>query len=126
MRRYGTPWRSWTSPTFSLQSSSRRRENRAVALAFERVFGRDLLQQTRLVSAERRRHSVAVHRARPLDAEDRVMEHRMSLAEIGIQRRQRRQFAADGVVGQRLTGQILAPGDDVGAGHINNRRHPST
>jgi hypothetical protein len=91
MRRYGTPWlldvpdcqrAEFLAPDGVIEQG---RQDGAVTLAFERVFGRGLQELPGLVVAERRRHAVAVHRARPLDAQHGVMQHRMFFAEIGIE-----------------------------------------
>jgi hypothetical protein len=46
------------------------------------------------------------------------MQHGMAVAEIIIERRQGREFAPDGVVGQPLPVQMIAPGEDVRPGHL--------
>jgi hypothetical protein len=46
------------------------------------------------------------------------MQHRMTVAQVGIERRQRREFTPDGVVGEALLCELLPPGDDVGAGRV--------
>ena len=46
------------------------------------------------------------------------MQHRVTVAEIGVERGQRGELAPDGVVGQLLLHEVLAPGDDVDARHV--------
>ena len=43
----------------------------------------------------------------------------MAVAEIIIERRQGREFALDGVVGQPLPVQMIAPGEDMRSGHLS-------
>ena len=62
------------------------REDRAVALALDRVGLGRVEQLAGLVIAERRRLAFAALRPRPLDAFDRVVGHGVSLAEIFEQR----------------------------------------
>ena len=46
------------------------------------------------------------------------MQHDMAVAEIIIERRQGREFAPDGVVGQAPALQVVAPGEDMRPGHL--------
>jgi hypothetical protein len=46
------------------------------------------------------------------------MQHRVSLAEIGVERGQRRQLAPDGVVGKLLRDELLPPCNHMGAGNF--------
>jgi hypothetical protein len=57
-----------------------RRRDGPVALALQGGRRRGLQEQPRLVVAERRRHPLAVQRARPLDPQDGVMEHGVAVA----------------------------------------------
>jgi hypothetical protein len=98
-----------------------RRQDRPVALPFQGICWWNLEEHPRLVIAERRRHALAVHRARPLHPQHRVMPYRVALAEIGIQRGQRRQFAPNGVVGETLPGELLAPRNDMRTRHVAKR-----
>jgi hypothetical protein len=91
MRRYGTPWlldvpdcqrAEFLAPDGVTEQG---RQDGAVMLAIKRVFGRGLQELPRLVVTERRGHAGAVHRARPLDDQHRVMQHRMFFAEMGLE-----------------------------------------
>ena len=46
------------------------------------------------------------------------MQHSVAVAEIGIERRQGREPAPNGVVGQVLPGEVVTPGDHMRAGHL--------
>ena|SRR6516165_7148607 len=48
---------------------------------------------------------------------DRITSYSVMLAEVIEQRGERRQFAADGGIGQLAGLEMLAPGDDVRAGY---------
>ena len=60
-------------------------QHHPVALALQRLGRRGLQQQERLIVSERRRHPVAVHRGRTLDAQHRIMQHGVVVTEIGIE-----------------------------------------
>jgi hypothetical protein len=95
-----------------------RRQDRAVALTLQRLGRGRVQEHPGLVIAERRRHPVAVHRARPLHPQHRVMQCGVPVAEIGVGRRQRGELAPDGIVGQRLAGELLPLRDDMRARHV--------
>jgi hypothetical protein len=92
-----------------------RRENCAVAFAFDRILVRRHQEIARLVVANRRRLAFAAFRLRPLDAFNRVMGDGVFVAEIFEQRGQRRQPVADGAAAKAAARQLVAPGDDMGA-----------
>ena len=91
-------------------------ENGAIADALEGVFGRRIEQLARLGVAERRRLTFVAIGHRPLDAVDRIAGHGIVLTEIVEQGRERRELAADAGGRQRALLEVLAPGDDMGAG----------
>jgi hypothetical protein len=91
-------------------------ENRPVADAFARVRRRSLEELARLRIAERRRGAFVVVRFWPFHAFDGIMGYRISLTEILKKGGQRRELAADGRRRQLSALDVLAPGDDVGAG----------
>ena len=102
------------------------REDRAVALLLDRFFvGRGVLagrheQVARLVVAERRRLAFVALDPGALDALDRVVGDGVLVAEILEQRRQRGETVPDGRaarIRRRSAREVVAPGDDVGAGH---------
>ena len=70
-----------------------------------------------LVVAERRRLAFAALGPGPLDAFDRVVGDGVFLAEILEQRGQRREAVPHRAAARASARQIVAPGDDVGAGH---------
>ena len=89
------------------------RQDSLIPLTLERGGRRRLQEHPCLMIAQRRRHPLAIHRARPLHPEHGVMQHGVTVAEIGIERRQGRELAPDGVVGKLLPDELLAPGDSV-------------
>ena len=84
-------------------------QNRSVTPPFERLRRRGLEEHPRLVIAQRWRHPFAVHRPRPLHPQYRVMSHRMAVAQIGIERGEGGEFAADGVISELLRAELLPP-----------------
>src|SRR3989454_201744 len=46
------------------------------------------------------------------------MQHGVTVTEISIERGKCRKLASDGVVGQALPYELVAPGDHIGAGHV--------
>ena len=100
-----------------------RGENGTVALALDRLGLGCGEQLADLVVTERRRLAFAAFRFRALDAFDRVVRDGVLLAEIFEQRGQCCQAVADRGIAPWLAapGQarshVVAPGDDVRAGH---------
>ena len=93
--------------------------------ALERVRRRRLQQLARLGVAERRRAAFIAVRHRPLHAVDRIAGDGVALAEVIEQRGQGRELAPD-AGGRQLAGlQVLAPGDDMGAGDGAQLRGPA-
>ena len=86
-------------------------------LLLMRVVRGRVEQLARLMIAERRRLAFAAFRSRPLDAFDRVMGDGVFLAQIFEQRGQRGEPVPDGAAAESAAGQVVAPGDDVRAGH---------
>ena len=92
-----------------------RRENGAIAFVLNGVARRRREQLTCLVIAERRRLAFAALRFRPFDAFDRIVGDGVFLAQIFVQRRQRREPVPDGAAAEPAPHQMVAPGDDVRA-----------
>ena len=67
--------------------------------------------------AERRRLAFAALRPRPFDAFDRVVGYGVLLAEIFEQRGERGEPMPDRAAAKPAVRQVVAPGDDVRAGH---------
>ena len=103
---------------------AQRRQDCPVELAFQRVGSRGLEKYPGLVVPERWRDAFTVHRARPFHAQPRVLQDRVTLAQIGIGRGQRSQLAADGIVREVLTDALVAPGNHMRASHFPERFRP--
>jgi hypothetical protein len=88
-----------------------------VALALQRVRLRRGQQRACLVIAERPRLAFAAVRLRPLDAFNRVVGDGIFLAETVEQRRERGEPVPDRAAAKPAVRQLVAPDDDVGAGH---------
>jgi hypothetical protein len=82
----------------------------------ESVGGRRLEQPARLGIAQSRRAAFIAIGHGALDAVDRIAGDGVVLAEIIEQGGERRELAADAGVGELAFLEVLAPGDDVGAG----------
>src|ERR1700722_15576503 len=87
----------------------------AGALAAEGVVLRRLEEFARLMIGDRRRLAFAAPSLWPLDALRRVMGHRILVAEIFEQRRQRREPVSDRAAAEASAREFVAPGDDVRA-----------
>ena len=69
-----------------------------------------------LVVADRRRPAFAALGPGALDALDRVVGDRVSVAEVFEERGQRRQAVPDGGAAEPTAREVVAPGDDVRSG----------
>ena len=94
-----------------------RRKNGAVAPALDGVLVGRCEQVARLMIADRRRLAFAAFGLRPLDAFDRVMGDGVLLAQIFEQRGQRSQPVPDRRAAEPALAQLVAPGDQMRAGH---------
>ena len=90
----------------------------AVALALERYAVGCVQQPASLVISKRRRLAFVTFGLGTLHALDGVMGDGIALTQILEQRRQRRQAMPDGHAAQGALRQVVAPGDDVRAGHV--------
>jgi len=97
-------------------------EDRPVAQAFQRIARRSIQQFPGLGVAEGRGAAFIIVRHRALDTIHRIASDGIALAEIVEQRRQGRELAPD-TGGLQLPGfHVLAPGDDMRAGHGAQQR----
>ena len=76
-------------------AAEKNREDGAIALALDRIFGRRIEQLSGLRVAERRRAAFIAIRHRPLNAVHRITGDRVPLAEVIEQRGQSRELAPD-------------------------------
>jgi hypothetical protein len=90
------------------------RQHGPVPRSLQRIGGWSLPQRAVVMVAKGRRHPFAVHRARALHPQHRVIPDRVTLTAIGAKRGRRREVAPHDMVGERLRDDRLAPGDDVG------------
>ena len=124
-RRCGTPSRSCTSLTRSFTSSSRRMPwyssvaRMARSLFPFRVFGSGASSSAlawAALMAGVLPSPVAVALLGLAHAGDGVALHGVPIAQVGVERAERGEFAADGGRAELAAHEVVAPGDDVGPG----------